>query len=245
MTALGVAFTARPGGAPLYVQVERALHEALRSGTLGADGVLPPERQLAAHLGVSRVTVRRALARLRERVPLTPRQGSGTFLAAPQDQQLTVLTSFSAEMRAQGRVPSSRWLDRRVRTPTADERVLLELGPGVRVTSLQRLRLADGQPVSVERTALNTRLAGPLVGVRDSLYAALAGRGLRPVRALQRMRAVALASPEAELLEVGPGTPGLQTQRLTYLADGQPLELTRSHIRADAFEFVVELRGTL
>jgi GntR family transcriptional regulator len=74
-----------------------------------------------------------------------------------------------------------------------------------------------------------------------SLYQALEARGLRPARALQRLRAV-LAKEEDALLGVPPGSPLLHLERVSYLADGRPIEFVKSRYRGDRYELLVELR---
>jgi GntR family transcriptional regulator len=77
--------------------------------------------------------------------------------------------------------------------------------------------------------------------VGASLYAALEARGVRPVRALQRLHATALAPQEAELLDQPTGAPALFIERVSYLPDGRTVEYTRSHYRGDSYDFVAEL----
>jgi GntR family transcriptional regulator len=79
--------------------------------------------------------------------------------------------------------------------------------------------------------------------VRNSLYAALDKRGMRPQRALQRLRAVAFDAEAARLLHVKAGSAGLLIERRGFLADGRAVELTHSHYRGDAYDFVAELKS--
>ena len=78
--------------------------------------------------------------------------------------------------------------------------------------------------------------------VEGSLYAVLAGRGLRPVRAVQRISAANLGARDAELLDVPVGAAGLRIERLSYLASGRVVEFTRSLYRGDAYDFAAELQ---
>lgn len=66
---------------------------------------------------------------------------------------------------------------------------------------------------------------------------------MHPVRALQRIRAVALRGYEASLLGMHVGAPALFTQRVTYLADGTPLEFTTAHHHGDKYDFIIEMQG--
>jgi GntR family transcriptional regulator len=79
------------------------------------------------------------------------------------------------------------------------------------------------------------------VSVRGSLYEALEARGVRPVRALQRLHATALTMQEAKLLDLPDGSPALFIERISYLPDGRIIEFTRSHYRGDSYDFVAEL----
>ena len=92
--------------------------------------------------------------------------------------------------------------------------------------------------------APTTPAGGPAMGpmvVESSLYATLERRGLRPVRALQRLAAANLRPADAELLSVAPGSAALKIERVSYLPDGRVIEFTRSFYRGDAYDFVAEL----
>ena len=78
--------------------------------------------------------------------------------------------------------------------------------------------------------------------MEGSLYAALDARGMRPVRALQRLRAVAVNEGDAGLLGIEAGSPVMATMRYGYLADGRVVEFTRSVYRGDRYDFVAEMR---
>jgi GntR family transcriptional regulator, N-acetylglucosamine utilization regulator len=78
--------------------------------------------------------------------------------------------------------------------------------------------------------------------VADSLYAVLAERGLRPVRAVQRISAANLGPRDAGLLEVPIGAAGLRIERVSYLPSGRVVEFTRSLYRGDAYDFAAELQ---
>ena len=78
--------------------------------------------------------------------------------------------------------------------------------------------------------------------VQTSLYTALRGRGLEPVRALQHLRAAAVAPEDARHLGVAAGSPVMATVRYGFLADGRPVEFTRSVYRGDRYDFVAEMK---
>ncbi|GAB5602401.1 GntR family transcriptional regulator [Thermus sp. FJN-A] len=220
---------------PRYLRLAEELKAALLRGTYGK--ALPPERALAQALGVSRVTLRRALALLEEEGLLVRRQGSGTYVAQRATFRAKLL-GFSEEMRALGLTPETLTLRAERGPATGEEAFHLRLSPGEGVWRLERLRLADGEPLALERAAL------PLWALEEvpqgSLYQALEAKGLRPVRALQRLRAVP-AREEDRLLQVPPGTPLLYLERVSFLADGRPVEFVKSRYRGDRYELLVEL----
>lgn len=227
---------------PLYQQLQRALHTAIESGALAAEDALPSERRLATGMGISRITVRKALDGLAEQGLLVRRQGSGNFVGARTEKSLASLTSFSEDMRARGRVPGSRWLHRAAGQVSPDEAVRLALSPGARVFRFGRLRLADAVPMSLEYCTVDgTALPSEKV-VDESIYDALDRTGNRPIRALQRLRALLLDEIQAEALGAAPDDAGMLVERVGYRRDGRAVELSRSYYRGETYDFVAELR---
>jgi GntR family transcriptional regulator, N-acetylglucosamine utilization regulator len=229
---------------PLYQQLQRALREAIEGGALGPDDALPSERQLAADLGVSRITVRKAIDGLADEGRLVRRQGSGNFVGARIEKNFAKLTSFSEDMRARGRVPSSQWLKRQAGQVSPEEAMRLALSPGAKVYRFHRLRFADDEPMSLEFCTIAATALPSENAVEASLYDALERAGNRPVRALQRLRALLLDEEQARLLEAKPGDAGLQVERVGYLRDGRAIELSNSYYRGDTYDFVAELSAT-
>lgn len=239
------AETLAPASAmPLYLRLQDGLKEAISRGDLKPLEALPGERDLAESFGVSRVTIRKALAGLVESGLLNQRQGSGTFVAVrPKrvEQALSRLTSFSDDMRLRGLAPTVKWLKREISLATPQEAMRLSLSPSETVCRLRRLRLANDTPMAIEMAVISTRYLPDPDLVTESLYATLERRGVRPVRALQRLSAANLAKEEAHLLEVAPGAAALAIDRLSFLENGAPVEFTHSWYRGDAYDFVAEL----
>lgn len=227
--------------APLYRKLERALREAIADNRLTADEALPPERDIALEFGVSRITVRKALDALADEGLVTRRQGAGTFVAARVEKSFSKLSSFSEDMVSRGRTPHSAWLRRSDGAVTPEESMVLGLGPGTPVYRFNRIRYADGEPMALEYSTIPGFCLPGKESVEASLYEALERHGARPVRALQRLRAVLFNAEQAELLGVSPGDPGLLIERRGFLRDGRAVEFTRSYYRGDAYDFVAEL----
>ena len=227
---------------PLYQQLQRALRDAIEKQVLGPEDALPSERQLAADLGISRITVRKAIEGLIDEGLLVSRQGSGNFVGNRIDKNFAKLTSFSEDMRARGRTPRSVWLKRAEGTVTPEEALKLALSPGTLVYRFHRLRYADDEPMSIEYCTVVASCL-PSLDVGASLYEALEQHGCRPVRALQRLRALLLDEEQAKLLDAQPGDAGLLVERLGYLRDGRAVELSQSFYRGDTYDFVAELNA--
>jgi GntR family transcriptional regulator len=228
---------------PLYLQLQHLIREAVRTGTLVAGEALPSERDLASELGVSRVTVRKAIAGLVEQGLLVQRWGSGTFIASERrvEQPLSRLSSFTDDMRARGMKPSAMILQRTTGPAAPNESMALNLSPGAPVSRIHRLRLADEVPMAIENAVVPQRFLPDPQLVDGSLYAALGARGLMPSRALQRLHAVLLDKDQARLLKVPSGSPALYIERRSFLATGEAIEFTSSYYRGDAYDFVAEL----
>ena len=228
---------------PLYQQLQRALRRAITEGWLGAEDALPSERQLAADLGISRITVRKALDALSSEGLLVSRRGAGNFVAPPAhiDKHFAKLSSFSEDMRSRGHEPSSEWLKRSHGAVRSEEALKLGLGPGTAVYRFHRLRFADGRPMAIETaTVVGTALPSVTV-VENSLYEALDHTVGRPIRALQRLTAVLLDDEQAKLLHTEPDAAGLMVERIGFGRDGRAIEMTVSVYRGDTFDFVSEL----
>ncbi|HSA50756.1 MAG TPA: GntR family transcriptional regulator [Yinghuangia sp.] len=224
---------------PKYYRLKMHLLELTRTQPPGTP--VPPERTLAGDFDISRSTVRQALGELVIEGRLERVQGRGTFVAKPKVAHRLRLGSYTEDVRAQGLEPASRILGA-VRL-TADVELAERLGitPGSRALRIERLRLADAEPVALETTHL---AAGRFPGLdraldrHMSLRAAL--REVYGVRLAETEEVVetALASPrEASLLATDVGMPLLALSRHSFDADGTPVEWTRAVYRGDRCKF--------
>jgi GntR family transcriptional regulator len=226
---------------PLYAQLQRKLRDAIEGRVLGPEDALPPERDLAEQLAVSRITVRKAIEGLVKEGLLVSRQGSGTFVGNRVEKNFSKLTSFSEDMRARGRKPHSVWLNRAQGTVTPEESLTLRSSPGTSVYRFHRIRYADEAPMSLEYATVLSSCLPSVDAVESSLYEALERSGNRPVRALQRLRAVLLSADQAKLLKAQPKDAGLLVERVGFLSDGRAIEFSQSFYRGDIYDFVAEL----
>jgi GntR family transcriptional regulator len=226
---------------PLYQQLQRALREAIETRLIGPDDALPPERDIAEDFHISRITVRKAIDGLVSEGLLMRRQGAGTFVCARVEKNFSKLTSFSEDMQARGRTPRSVWVRKAEGSVTPEEALTLRSSPGTPVYRFHRIRYADDAPMCIEYATVLAACLPSLEAVESSLYAALERAGNRPVRALQRLRAVLFSAEQAKLLQIRERDAGLLVERVGFLKDGRAVEFTQSYFRGDIYDFVAEL----
>jgi GntR family transcriptional regulator len=233
---------------PLYEQIKDYILLNIQSGAFEPDTRIPSERELSEQFNVSRMTVTKALADLTHAGILYARVGLGTFVSArPIDQQLEALTSFTEDMSQRGQRASSRVLIARQGKAGEDDARHLRLLAGMPVVTLQRVRLADNEPIALETCTLNAALCPRLLEhhdfARESLYGVLRGEyGILMRYAEQTLEARAATEVEARALEISPGSPVLGIVRVTYSEDDYPVELVRSAYRGDRYKFHAVLK---
>jgi DNA-binding GntR family transcriptional regulator len=234
-------------GLPAYLQIEEELASQIEQGTLPPGHRLPPERELAARLGVSRMTFRQAMGRLERRGLITRIQGRGTFVSEPKlVHQANLLRGFFQESVGQGVVPTSRTLSRERVVATRALASILDLRIGEVVFKVVRLRFARDLPAVLETSFFPGGLFPGLLDLdldHVSIYRLMEQRfGCTPVRATQTMESVAAEPPEADLLGVAPGSPLMLLERTAWDSSGRPVEHARDLYRGDRSRFMTELR---
>jgi len=245
--ATGTGGTARPTRAlPAYLQIEEELAERIEAGDLPPETRLPTERDLAATFGVSRMTIRAALARLEQRGLILRRQGSGTYIAQPRlRQDATHLRGFFEESIGQGVFPVSRVIERAEVHATPHLARELGLRAGETVYMVVRVRSASGVPVVLERSYFPARIVPGLLErdlERSSIYRLMERHHrARPVRARQTLEPVTAGPVEAHLLDVASGSPLMLVERTAWDARGRAVEHARDLYRGDRSRFVTEL----
>ena len=228
-------------GEPLYRRLEDAIKQAIATAQLKRNAVIPSERTLCDALGISRVTVRKAIDGLVSDGLLDRRQGAKTVVSSRLEKSLATMTSFSEDMRSRGLQPGCVWISREISRPSPAEMMALGISGSEKVVRLRRLRTADDTPIAIEIATLPARYVPDPQAVKDSLYEYLEATGALPVRALQRMQAKPATDEERQLLETPEDTSLLVMERRCFLADGQIVEFTQTKYRGDVYDFVIEL----
>ena len=229
------------GSTHLYHQLAKTIRALIETGALRGNDALPSERDIARATGLSRITVRSAMEDLSREGLISKRRGAGTYVSPQIDQPLSLLLGFTADMKRRGASSASLVLAKAVGMPDADEVLKLGISPAEQVMRLSRVRTSDGDPLAVEHAVVPLDAIDP-GAIGHSLYEALKDAGNAPVRALQRLRAAVADATEADLLRVEVGSPILHIERRSFLANGRPIEVTRSAYRGDRYDFIAELK---
>jgi GntR family transcriptional regulator len=226
---------ARPS---LVDAAETALRERLAPGRARPGDRLPPEKDLAASLGVSRGTLRLALERLESKGEIVRRQGSGTYvgrvaLGAAFSEGLEVLESYASLSRRQGKRLSVRNLQvEQARTPGYVAEAL-GIRRGARATLIQRTVLADGMVAAHMRDIVHPDVDLP---PPDQLRAAIASGEMVLDVMVERGVPVAFARTQVRPRLVEPGgrlgealgaarvTAALELVELIHLAGGEAIQ---------------------
>jgi len=230
------------GPRPKHAQLSDALVD-LSVKELGPDAAIPSERELMTTFHVSRSTVRKAIDSLVADGLLSRIHGKGTFVARPRLESQLHLMSFSQEMRRRGLTPSTVLLGVEPEVPPTEVATALGLDRDAPAWRLDRVRLADGQPIALENgwypyaalPGLDRRdLSGSLYEIFKQDY------GLGIDAAEQTLWGESADGATARRLAAPVHTPLLVFRRISAAA-GTPLEYVVSRYRGDRYQLHMSL----
>jgi DNA-binding GntR family transcriptional regulator len=216
----------RTSPVPLYFQLARHFESAIRSGALKVGARLENEVQLAEMLGLSRPTVRAAFLYLANKGLVVRKRGAGTLVANERIDRNVELTSLYDDLAASGRKPATRVLKAEVSHASDQVADALQLPDRALVMSLERIRLADCEPMALLHNYLPA-----------GLYELLRASGIGLYSATQRMGAKNASASEARTLDETRGTALLTMERIAYDQAGRPVEFARHLYRASRYAF--------
>jgi GntR family transcriptional regulator len=222
-------------------QVRDELAARIARGELPAGSQLPTERELSSTFGVSRVTVRRAIASLAEDGRVYAIQGRGTFVASDRlAEPPNALLSFHDMVSRENVVVGAKPLHSEVRPATLSESELFGIAPGAPLFVLERLRTLDDLPVAIDSNVLPLGLAPDLPEAdwaQESLYSRLEDAGHAPVTADYAVEARPADEGQAELLATSPGAPLLVAESRAFDDRRRLIVLGVISYRGDRYRF--------
>ena len=232
---------------PLYVQLMEELETSIRNGVYKPGDKIMTEAEMAKEYGASLITVRKAVGSLMEKGLVVRKQGKGTFVTKPKySRNMKKLQSFTEMCEQMGVKPGAQVLENRL--IMADKKVADRLGiePGSNVVYISRLRLADGEPVQVEKSYFPLKYAFLLEEDLNngSMFECLKEKAGAKVASSEKMIELCRATAEeAALMDVKKGDYLLFVKSTAYDENGEPMYAGIQLINGDRFSLYVYESG--
>ena len=231
---------------PIYHQIKEAIRGQIDSGVLNSGDRVPSLNELSQTYGISLMTAHQALKELVVDGVVEVRKGKGAFVVGPRiEERISRISSFTQDMRRRGLVPSTKVLLLEVVPCMPHIAMMLELHDNEPINKIRRLRLADGEPMTIQTVFL------PVALFPDILEKDLTNRSLTEILELeygmllrsawQKINADLATNDEAHFLNIPKKSPVLRIDRVTYTEQRKPVEYLLSAYRSDKYDFIVEL----
>lgn len=236
---------------PLYTQIKDILRDRILEGVYESHEQMPSESELMKAFKVSRVTVRQALGDLQKEGLIFKVQGKGSYVSKPKAfQNLTRLQGFGEAMASMGYETYSRVIGDQITTAGTTVGARLNIPASESVVEIRRVRYLNREPISVDVSylpqAIGERLLREDLAHRDIFLILENDYGVPLGQAELQIEAMLADEALARLLKVVEGAPVLRIERLTFTAEGKPLDFEYLYYRGDAFQYRLRIeRGAL
>ena len=244
----------RNGSIPLVYQLGEAIRDKIGRGEYSLGQPIPTEEQLQKFYGVSRTTVRLALAKLVNEGYIRRQQGKGTYVnpqglvtkgkPKPLSRDMFGLKNTTQIIQSAGMKVRTKVLHFAREWPSEGVAEKLGINEKDPVLYLERVRYADDRPLVLEKSWIPAAQCPDLKpeDVKGSLYLVLFKRYHHQIAAAhQSLRAILASELDARILDLQIGQPVMLVQGVAYLEDGRAIEVEESHFRAESIEFIIEL----
>lgn len=232
---------------PIYHQIKELIKEKIEKGELKPDEKLPSETEMEDKLGVSRMTASKALSQLENEDYIYREQGKGSFVTPPKMRNsLLSLTSFSEDMEQRGFQPGGKILKSEIIKGNKEVAAKLETEPEEEVFALHRIRLADEEPLAIEKSYIRTSYCEGIDRIdftNRSLYSIFEEKyGIQLHKAEKSIEAVPATKVQAKQLNIEAGDPVLSVDQTTHVkGERNPIEYMEAVYRGDQYKLLVQL----
>lgn len=236
-------------GIPQYIRIRESIRERIKNGSLNRGEKLPPEEELAASFGVSRMTLRQSLSDLIEEGLLYRKHGVGTFVALQHfARDHSYLSNFFETSKKEGLDVDVQLL--KVETIPARFQIAkaLQLAEGDLVVCLKTLRIVEGNPVTIHEAYFSSNkfpdfINGDVLACSKNLLAFYESHGYKVRRGVQKLEARPAENDIAQTLKIEEGAPILYKKRVLYTEEGIPVEYLHCYNRGDLYSVTFNLQA--
>lgn len=228
-------------GLPLYQRIKSQLKKQISE--MRPNDRIPSENDLVRIHSVSRGTAKQAITELVYEGFLYRVQGKGTFVSPPKiNRDFIHLPSFTSDIVRHGKTASNKVIY--FGTVEAPFQIAEKLGipPDTPLLRYKRVVMVDDEPLALVCSYLRSDRFPDLEleDARKSLYAALMNHyGIAPQTAVDTYSVLLASRKTANHLKIGENDPLLYSERISFLADSEPIEYVESFIRADKYQLTI------
>ncbi len=228
---------------PLYMQLVDTIRHDIESGKFKPSDRIPTEKELSEEYGVSRITVRNALDKLAEEKLLVRMRAKGTFVRSEKiSRNVSGMLSFSNICGISGLTPGAKTIKSVIEDATPEDMEQLGLSPDAKIIAIERIRYADGVPVSFEVSRFPERFSFLLQeNLNDcSMFDIIRDKYGVVFSHSQKVIEVLFANYQLSCyLNVPRDYPLLSISSLTYDDENQVTHRTHQFIVSDKFKLIV------
>lgn len=231
---------------PYYRWLEETLRADILQGTYKPGDALPTEHELMRRYNLSSTTVRRAVHDLVREGWIYRKAGKGTFVKRSKlEERLARLTSFAEEMQNRNIVPRFKLICAKEEIPPTDVARALKILPKQKVFSIERVQIANHEPIAVARGYWSSDIGAQLAQSdlnRIAIYEIVEQHLHIPLIEADESISAAVADADlARKLGVRKNSPLLVRRRVTFTSEMRPIEYTTTFYRADQYEYTIRL----
>ncbi len=233
------------GAQPLYFQLYEIIKKKIEQKEYTYDDILPSEKEFMEEFDVSRITVRQAIANLKNDGYIESNRGIGTIVKYRKiDEQIDSVISFSEEMKQHGIIMTTGFCEVKTMKATADIATHLQCKINSPCLKITRVRCANSDPIvySITYVSSDWDLDLDKKYYVDSFYAYLLERkGIIVSRARDTLEAGLADKKIATLLSIAKDSPVFIRTRKSYTKDGVLIEYTKSYYPGTKYKYSIEL----